>query len=171
MAIRQARIDDAAAVIELFTNVVAERRWLGTEPGFDRERYRAAYADRIASDEALTLVAEIDGDIVGELTLWPQDNGLHELGMLIAPEYRGQSLGTQLLATAQSWVRDRRNDGIALSVFPHNDAALRLYEKLGFQIVGRREDAFIRQTGEVYGLIEMEWHPARTQRSREDATG
>jgi len=155
MEIRPACLDDIPALVELFVAVVDERTWLGTEPGFDRERSGTRYAERIASADNLVLVAQAGDAIVGTLQLALKE-GLHHLGMMIAHGYRAQGIGTELLLAALAWAREHASAGIALGVFPHNAGALRLYEKTGFRIVRRSEAACTRQTGEVWDLIEME---------------
>ena len=55
IAIRHASLDDIPALVDLFATVVDERLWLGTQPGFDRERIRAGYVRTIVLDEYLTL--------------------------------------------------------------------------------------------------------------------
>jgi ribosomal protein S18 acetylase RimI-like enzyme len=153
--IRSAHLEDIPALIDLFASVVDERTWLGTEPGFDRERIRAGYTRTIDSDDHLTLVAEAGGALVGTLRLAPTDAG-HGLGMLIARGHRGCGLGTRLVDAAIAWARARAGTTISLGVFPHNAAALRLYEKAGFRTVRRLAGAYTRQTGDVWDVIEME---------------
>jgi hypothetical protein len=41
--IRPARRDDFDALADLFAEVAAERIWIGTEPGFDRDAYRSGW--------------------------------------------------------------------------------------------------------------------------------
>jgi ribosomal protein S18 acetylase RimI-like enzyme len=154
-ATRPARLDDITALIDLFTAVVDERTWLGTEPGFDRERIRAGYTRTIVLDDYLTLVAEVNGAIAGTLRLTPERDA-YALGMFVAADRRGHGTGTALVDAALQWARARAVPVIRLGVFAHNAAGLRLYEKTGFRITARRAGAYVRQTGEVFDLLEME---------------
>jgi RimJ/RimL family protein N-acetyltransferase len=43
----------------------------------------------------------------------------------------------------------------ALSVFPHNEAAIALYRKFGFREEGRRVEHIRRASGELWDLIDM----------------
>jgi len=153
--LRHATRDDIPALIELFGRVVDERLWLGTEPGFDRRRMQDGYARRIDDPANLTLVAETNGELIGTLGLSPQE-AAHGLGMLIADGFRARGTGRLLLDSALMWARAQAIGTIALGVFPHNTAARRLYENAGFVEVSKRDIAYIRQTGEAWGIIEME---------------
>jgi RimJ/RimL family protein N-acetyltransferase len=65
------------------------------------------------------------------------------LGIGVERGYRGQGLGSALLVLALNWARDERNlSWIDLSVFAHNERALRLYERHGFKHIGRTVDAY-----------------------------
>jgi putative acetyltransferase len=59
------------------------------------------------------------------------------VGMVIAPEWRDRGVGSALLAEAFRWARWAGVEKISLSVYPHNDRALRLYERFGFVPEGR----------------------------------
>jgi ribosomal protein S18 acetylase RimI-like enzyme len=160
---RPARLDDVTSLIDLFTAIVDERAWLGTEPGFDRERIRAGYTRTIVLDDYLTLVAEVSGSIAGSLRLTPGQDA-YALGMFVAADRRGYGTGTVLVDAALHWAHARAIPVIRLGVFAHNIAGLRLYEKCGFRITARRAGAYERQTGEVFDLLEMErraGHPNR----------
>lgn len=58
-----------------------------------------------------------------------------ELTAAVAPEFRGQGIGTMLLEHLQAEAKRAGFRGLSLSVDPFN-AAARLYERLGFQAVG-----------------------------------
>ena len=155
VTLRHAEPDDIPALLELFVQVVDERLWLCTEPGFDRERTRAGYARTIDDPHYLTLVAALQDSIVGTLRLTPEALD-HGLGMMLADGHRGRGIGRLLLDAAIMWGRSNNVAAISLGVFPHNTAARRLYEAAGFTETSRREIAVIRQTGDAWGLIEME---------------
>ena len=69
----------------------------------------------------------------------PVYSGVAEISLYVAEQARGQGLGTALLA---EFVEQSDAAGIwtlQTSVFPENEASLRLLERSGFRVVGRRE--------------------------------
>lgn len=59
-----------------------------------------------------------------------------ELGMALLPESRGQGLGTALMKELFRGMKERGIQKVSLSVAPENMAAMKLYERFGFQEVG-----------------------------------
>ena len=58
----------------------------------------------------------------------------HIFMLYVQPAHRRQGLASALLQTAQDWAQQRGDQQIGLQVFPHNQAALNLYQKNGFQV-------------------------------------
>jgi len=85
--------------------------------------------------------AEVDGRVVGMATLYqkqnPRERHAADLGMMVHPDYWGRGIGSQLLSAlvklADDWLQLTR---VELEVNVDNPAAVRLYEKLGFEIEG-----------------------------------
>lgn len=75
--------------------------------------------------------------------------------MFVAREWRGRGVGSALMQAAIAWGRERSLHKLTLSVFPHNAAAIALYEKFGFVVEGRRVKQMRRQSGELWDLIDM----------------
>ena len=77
---------------------------------------------------------------------------LYISGIAVAPDWRGQGLGTQLLAAARERAQQLGCHALSLICFAHNAGARRLYEREGFTVVGRRDivpHPMIRATGEA----------------------
>jgi len=67
---------------------------------------------------------------------WQERGGIAELRRLrVAPEVRGQSLGTRLCQTVIEWSRQRYGTLVVNTTTPQKPA-LQLYRKLGFEEVG-----------------------------------
>ena len=81
--------------------------------------------------------------------------GFGEVGMMVATDWRGRGVGTALVAAAVEWARSRDLHKLALSVFPHNNAAIGLYRKFGFVEEGRLVQHVRRADGQLWDLIEM----------------
>ena len=91
---------------------------------------------------ASLLTAESNGTVVGFSVLWfTADEG--ELGdIAVDPEYRGRGIGRTLLDRSIEEARSRGARSLYLEVRESNDAAHALYEKAGFETVGRRADYY-----------------------------
>jgi RimJ/RimL family protein N-acetyltransferase len=103
--------------------------------------------------------AAVSGDsIVGNLGLKadPRSQRRHAgfLGMSVLAPFRSAGLGTRLLETALSWAESSALGRVELDVLETNSRAIRLYERFGFSIFGRRPEA-VRVEGEYVDIIEM----------------
>jgi RimJ/RimL family protein N-acetyltransferase len=147
--IRPAEEADRLPMALLFAAVAEERDGIAAEPPVDVER-RAAHWHLES-----TLVALGDGEIVGILSVDESSFGFGEIGMFVARDWRGRGVGSALVAAAIDWARAHRLHKLALSVFPHNEAAIALYRKFGFVEEGRRMKQIRRSNGELWDLVDM----------------
>ncbi len=84
------------------------------------------------------------GEVVGWSALSPVSSrcvyaGVAEVSVYVTPSAWGQGVGQQLL---QALVDNSEAEGIwtlQAGIFPENEASVKLHEKLGFRVVGRRE--------------------------------
>ncbi|WP_046866841.1 GNAT family N-acetyltransferase [Microvirga massiliensis] len=97
-----------------------------------------AIADRLAS--SVVFGAYADGQIVGMVGL-KQETGpktSHKgfvFGLYVHPDWRGQSIGSRLVEALIASARDIVEQ-LTLSVVHDNNAAISLYQKLGFAVYG-----------------------------------
>jgi ribosomal protein S18 acetylase RimI-like enzyme len=105
---------------------------------------RALYARRLVRGDAFCLVASRAGDPVGYAVClvedgpddsFPVGERYGELYSLsVAPDERGQGIGTALLDEVDAELARRGVADLAISVFAGNDGARRLYERRGFRV-------------------------------------
>ena len=75
----------------------------------------------------------VGDQVQGTCALIKQDDAVYELAkMAVAPEARGQGLGTLLLETAIAWARTREATRLILVSNTILTSAIRLYQKHGF---------------------------------------
>jgi RimJ/RimL family protein N-acetyltransferase len=152
--VRRARLGDVPAMTEQYAAVAAEGRWIGAEvvdPADRSDRLRASVA---GADEGV-FVAEVDGGLVGQISVSLRPYGVCELGMLVAAGWRGRGVGTALVRTGLDWAREAGAHKVALQVWPHNEAAIGLYRKFGFVEEGRLRRHYRRRNGELWDAVVM----------------
>ncbi len=106
-----------------------------------------------------SLVAEYDGEIIGQLGLSVCDNQRRKhvasFGMGVKEAYQGRGVGCQLLQAAlmlsDKWLNVQR---IELEVYTDNEAAIKLYQKYGFVIEGEAKHYAFRN-GEYANVYHM----------------
>ncbi|MCC7509453.1 MAG: GNAT family N-acetyltransferase [Planctomycetes bacterium] len=106
-------------------------------PQQERE-WIAAYLE---NPNALLLVAEAQGDIVGNINFRPAERTrlahTGTLGMGLRPAWQGRGIGHALLRTLLDWARDNpKIEKVSLQVLGNNPRAIRLYYKCGFTVNG-----------------------------------
>jgi ribosomal protein S18 acetylase RimI-like enzyme len=77
---------------------------------------------------------EADG-VIGSLWVTERDGDLFLYDIMIDASHRGRGHGTAAMQAVEALARERGAAGIGLSVFAHNEGAIRLYERLGYEVV------------------------------------
>jgi phosphinothricin acetyltransferase len=90
------------------------------------------------------LIALKDGNILGWAALSPVSAravyaGVAEVSIYIHPDAHGQGIGSLLLETLIKESEQQHFWTLQAGIFPENIASIRLHEKHGFRLVGRRE--------------------------------
>jgi phosphinothricin acetyltransferase len=89
-------------------------------------------------------VSEEKGIVTGWIALTPFSyrevyRGVAEVSIYIAEGFRGKNIGTDLM---EKVIISSEENGIwtlVSSVFPENEATLRLHAKFGYRVIGKRE--------------------------------
>jgi RimJ/RimL family protein N-acetyltransferase len=155
-AVRPLRRDEIEPLLDQLEKVAAERRWISSEPPLPRDRYRQDFERRWGDDYAI-LFAAVDGQdrLIGHLSAEARQDAPASIGMAVAEGWRGRGVGTALMEACVDWARQRGIHKLALQVWPHNDAAIALYEKFGFEQEGVLRSHYRRQSGELWDAIVM----------------
>lgn len=140
--VRPARPRDARSFLEMWRVVVGEKRYVRSETiGRSAGYYRRRYFRRSWTDNQASLVAVHGDRVIGHLNVsreeGPMTRHVASLGMAVAPEWRRRGVGSALLIESIRWAKEMGVQKLALSVYPHNEAALALYRKFGFRTEGR----------------------------------
>jgi RimJ/RimL family protein N-acetyltransferase len=160
MRVRPATPEDAAGLGRAFKVVVDEKRWVAVQPPVTAAELAAGFRTRLGEGRKLFALeddaaSERTGQLIGLIDLHPtRVAGVASIGMWILPGHRGQG-GGRLLLDAAIEARSPDVHKIELEVWPHNEAAIALYERAGFQREGLRRDHYRRRDGRLHSSVIM----------------
>jgi len=96
---------------------------------------------------SIYLTAQTEDKVVGYIGSWLLIDELHITNLAVAPEYRQQGIATKLLKKVINMVENDSSAQlslITLEVRESNQAAIKLYQKLGFSRVKMRPNYYVR---------------------------
>jgi len=102
----------------------------------------AVFREEIARHDRVYLVAEEGGAVVGYAGLLLVEHDAHVTTVAVDPRARGRRLGTRLMLALADAALAAGAAHLTLEVRVSNTAARRLYERFGFESVGRRKDYY-----------------------------
>lgn len=118
------------------------------------ERYLPGTAD----DKDLFCIVALEREIIGMLAFSRYDKADYrhcgDFGMAVLPGHWRKGIGSTMLLELERWCRAAGVMKIELGVWDGNDAAVRLYEKHGYQLEGRRKNSILRD-GKFKDLLLM----------------
>ncbi len=152
MLVRRATIEDAEAVTAL--HGFLHRMHTEVHPDiftiFDPELTRPRFERMLAADDALSWVAEIDGEAVGYASAnlvhreasdeVREERALHVHELAVAPQARGTGVGRALMQAAEDYARSLRLASVSLQTWVFNTGAHDFYERLGYERLSMRCD-------------------------------
>jgi RimJ/RimL family protein N-acetyltransferase len=153
LVVRPAGPEDVDSLLDLYEDVAAEGRYIAGEAPVDRAKRRPGWLESIKGDDGTMFVAELGDEIVGSASV--DGKGLAHLGMLVAKAHRGIGIGSALLEACIGWANEAGAHKITLEVWPHNEAAIALYEKFGFEREDYLRKHWRRQSGELWDSVVM----------------
>lgn len=141
--IREIKDEDAENHLSLCIKLDNETKFMLYEPGERTttvERHREFVHSQITYEDSTIFVAEHDNQLVGHLIV----NGgkvkrIKHVGYIVVgilKDYTGQGIGTELFNALENWRTESGIKRLELSVMVHNEAAVSLYKKMGFEIEG-----------------------------------
>jgi aminoglycoside 6'-N-acetyltransferase len=102
--------------------------------------------DEEENDTHLAVV--VDGEVAGYVQFWeePDPTGKHaDVDIFLGPSSQDRGLGTEVMRmVVRHLIEERGHHRITLSTSPENHRAIRVYEKVGFRIVGTMRKAALR---------------------------
>ena len=141
MKVRQATPDDVPALVALFQELdrmQSDWRVFTPRPGFYDE-VGDKYRESIEKENAVVLVAEDDGEVVGMAygevrvpSRFSDERALELSGVVVRSGFRGRGVGRELVHEAARFAQERDVEWIELKTFAPNQGAMEFWETLGF---------------------------------------
>ncbi len=111
---------------------------------------REGLAEELQNPQAHFLVAEADGAAAGYIGVQEICGEGYVTNVAVLPQYRRRGIGECLVREAIRGASERGCDFLSLEVRVGNEAAIRLYERLGFRRQGRRKNFYRDPTEDAY---------------------
>lgn len=137
--IRLAGESDISSILDIYNQGI-EDRIATLESDVKDYAYMKDWFDRHQGRYAV-VVAEQEGKVAGWASLNPYSNrcaynGVADLSVYIARDYRGKGIGKKLLTEIESLASAHEFHKIVLFTFPFNQLGQGLYRKMGYREVG-----------------------------------
>jgi len=139
--VRQATLDDVPALVALFQELdrmQSDWRVFTPRPGFYDE-VGAKYREAMNTENAVVLVAEDDGEVVGMAygevrvpSRFSDERAMELSGVVVRAGYRGRGVGQALVKEAARFAKEIGVEWIELKTFAPNQGAMAFWEGMGF---------------------------------------
>jgi GNAT superfamily N-acetyltransferase len=155
--LREATAADWPQIYPFFRAIVAEGRSYAFPDGLSLDEARSWWMEQ---PPGRTVVAVVDDEIVGSVKMGPNRPGrgshIATASFMVDPDRRGLGIGRALGQHLLEWAAASGYRGIQFNaVVETNLGAVRLWQSLGFDIVGTVPDAFHHPEHGYVGLHVM----------------
>jgi L-amino acid N-acyltransferase YncA len=150
IAIRPARAGDHDELFEIYAAVVEEGGAFPRDPPADEATFREVWFEGVTG----VYVAELGGNVAGSYQLLPNYKGtadhIANAGYMVARAHRRRGVGRALVQHSLAEARKHGFDAMMFNLVIESNPSRRLYEGLGFEVVGRVPEAIKGQDALVY---------------------
>ena len=154
---------DGAAVYDCFNATHAETDYLLSYPdenSFDPEQEAQFLEEKTGSSDEIEIIALIDGKVAGTAGIEAVGRKYKvkhraEMGISILKEYWGLGLGKALTKACIQCAKEAGYTQVELNVVAENEAAISLYQSLGFEEFGRNPRGFNSRISGYQELVYM----------------
>ena len=126
MIIRKMNLGDVSAIAEL-------EKVCFSDPWSEN-----SIASEVVNPLSYWLVAEVDGVVAGYVGSQTVLDAADMMNLAVAPDYRRQGIGQALVEALVEHLQKNKVIALLLEVRVSNAPAIALYERMGFEQVGRR---------------------------------
>jgi L-amino acid N-acyltransferase YncA len=155
--IRDATGDDWPAIYPIFDSIVREGRTYAYPENLSSDEARVYW---VAQAPGRTIVAVEDDVILGTSTMGSNRPGrgshIATASFMVSPDARRRGVGRALGEHMLDWAREQGYRGVQFNaVVETNTAAVRLWQSIGFEIIGTVPGAFSHVDDGYVGLHVM----------------
>ena len=115
-----------------------------------------AFRSELSNPLSLWLVAEDHGVVAGYVGSQTVLGETDMMNVAVHPDYRRSGIGRQLVNELVLRLKEQGSHILVLEVRVSNEAAISLYEQLGFECIGRRPNYYSNPKEDAY-ILRKEW--------------
>jgi RimJ/RimL family protein N-acetyltransferase len=142
--ITAAGVEHAEGVLAYYAALLAEKLPFIMDNPVPTLEQEIEFIEKHDGKRAVLLLAMAGGQVVGiggySLGAHRQRAHTCSLGISVAKPFRRRGIGTRLIAAGEEWCRSKSVRRLELEVL-HDNPAVAFYEKLGFEVEGRKREA------------------------------
>lgn len=161
VVVREIIPDDAAAYVQLRLQIDRECRFMAFQADaglLSLKRLRGRLALMLSTDNQTIFVADAAGELIGFLCatggVYRHDHHNVQIVIGVREAFTCRGVGTRLMQACEQWAREQQLYRLELNVATHNQVAIALYKKFGFE-VERLAKAMLRIDDEYVDLYTM----------------
>jgi len=163
LILRAPKISDAEQLVTFNKQAEIDSKYLLRGPGeftLTVEQEAEWIQKILDSDNAVVIIGEIDGEIVGMADAHggrrKRISHIAELGTSVSSKWRGFGVGRAIMSELCSWAKENQKvEFLELSVMGDNTIAKNLYDSLGFQFISEQPKAYKYEDGSYQSNITM----------------
>ena len=148
MNIRAIRESDSEQFLLLSKSLDEETQFMMLEPGertMSIEEQTQRIKNVLSQDNQMIFVAEHENQLVGFLGAYGgnyrRNHHCAYIVIGIRQNFTGQGIGKGLFERLEKWAIDHNLHRLELTVMSHNERAISLYQKMGYQTEGIKRDS------------------------------
>lgn len=153
--LRLLMLDDKEQLLSMVTSLSSDAL-MWSNPPYDKEKINRWMS---GTKSGLSIVAVFENKIVGIVAIHqftrPRERGIGDMMIYIHQDFHGVGLGTVMTENLLVLAKRKGLHKVGLEVVEDNDAAVRLYKKLGFEIEGTKRDAYYGADGKYHNMLVM----------------
>lgn len=107
---------------------------------------RGAFINELANNLAYYQCAEVDCKVVGYMGIWKICDEGHITNVAVLPEYRKRGIASMLISKMIEVCKCSEITRMTLEVRESNYDAIKVYEKFGFESIGKRPNYYYKPT-------------------------